>query len=192
MKKVEIIIAIVIVAGLLMKYFHIAGASVVLILSIIILSIMYYAMSFAYFNGRSIKSVMKSQSGKRLKPFSTIFAFIHGWGLSILLIGILFYIQIWPGFNIMFLTGFIVTGIGAIAFMVTKKDKIFQTILRTGLIGGLGLFLYLYPVRNYIDFVLSDNPEYATLLKKVYANPDNVIYRKELVDFRKKMIEEKK
>ncbi len=187
MKKVEIIIAIIVIIGLVLKYFHIPGGSLVLLLGLMTLSFIYFYASFAYFNGVSIRSVVKKQGGKKLKPFAAVSAFFFGWGLSILIIGILFYIQIWPGFRVMLLTGLIVTIVGAIAFLIARKDKFLQTILRTVLIGGLGLFLYLFPIMKYIDFVHKDNPEYAEKLKKVYANPDNMTYRKELEDYRKSM-----
>ena len=190
MKKIEIISAIIIFVGLVLKYFHIPGASLLLILSIMTLSVIYCYASFAFFNGVTIKSVIKDRNEK-LKPFSTISAFFLGWGLSVLIIGILFYLQIWSGFHLMLLIGLIATFVGAIAFLIARKDKILPTILRTFLIGGFGLFLYLYPIDNYIDFVQQDI-EYATLLKKVQSHPDNATYRQELYNYQKEKIEKKK
>jgi hypothetical protein len=91
--KTEKIIAIILVIGLILRFFHIPGGSIFTILSMSILSLLYFPFGFYFL------------SDKKIDNRTIAFSVLSGMVLSIALLGALFKIMHWPGASFMLVFG---------------------------------------------------------------------------------------
>ncbi|MBS4012795.1 MAG: hypothetical protein KGZ97_03400 [Bacteroidetes bacterium] len=149
MKKLEIIIAAVVLLSAALHLLNFPLISVLLYISVFLMSSFYYVLGFALFNGVTFKGLFKKESYKNTNAAKIIGAVIIGWALSVLIIGSLISMQKWPGGELMLLIGlilfattFIVSGI----FFLLKKDayytRVFTRVSFWGIIGALIYFIH--------------------------------------------------
>ena len=126
MNKLEKILGILILLSLVMKYSLIAGGDIILILAISLLSILYYAFGFAFFNHIHLRQVFKKTSYKRSSTSRIIGGVGVGIGLSVVCLGCLFKIEHWPGADINLYIGlttlFVVIIISLLKFFKNKDS----------------------------------------------------------------------
>jgi len=96
MKKLEIILIIGAVIGLLMTVFSIPLHSLVVSVFFTALGCLYFYLGFALFNGFSFRKIFKAESYKGLWPWQILIAIGAGLTLSILTIGYMFSILNYP------------------------------------------------------------------------------------------------
>ena len=149
MKKLEKILGIVILISLIMKFSFIMGGDILAILSISLLTLIYYPFGFAFFNQIRLRRVFKKDSYKGISGLRIIGAIGVGMGLSPICLGILFKLQHWPGSNINIASGLVTTLIVLIIALIKfskSKDNYYKRIFkRIAIIGGLGLLLTVLP-----------------------------------------------
>lgn len=90
--KTEKIFTFLTLLGLLLKYINVPGGNILLVLSLLILSLLYFPFGFYFLSDKNIKT-------------NTVTSIIFGWLLSIAFIGILFKIMHWPGAIVMAIFG---------------------------------------------------------------------------------------
>lgn len=83
--------------GLLMKLAPVPGAGVIMTLGIVPLSALYIAFGFAIFNDIRLRSVFSKRSYAQVRFSTVVFAMITGLTIALLLLGVLFKLQYWPG-----------------------------------------------------------------------------------------------
>ena len=68
---------------------------------------------------------------------------------------------------------------------VNKPFKTYYSIMmkRVLIIGGITLITFLVPFKTLVNIYHSNNPEYANLLIQSIENPNNPIYKEELVKY---------
>jgi hypothetical protein len=146
MKKFEKVLGIIVVIALVLKLASIPGASVLLTFSLSILSCFYYLFSFAFFNNIKLKNIFnrKSYEGILVQVLGSIGI---GVVLAHICIGILFHVHHWQGATMLLYAGLITAFIVAVVFLITyprsKSNFTKAVILRTAIIGGLGLLILL-------------------------------------------------
>ena len=149
MRKLERIFGIVAFVAFVLKIFDIFPVNIFLILSLLILSILYYPLGFALFNNIRMKQILKKDSYQGLSVLHIIGSIGAGIALSTSCLGILFKLLHWPNGEIYVLTGLVtslVVFIIAIAKYVISRDKyylsIFIRLIITSVVSLIIVFLY--------------------------------------------------
>lgn len=149
MKKLEKILGAIIILSLAMKVTFIPGGAILNILSLAILSWIYYPLGFAFFNQIRLRHIFKKSSYQGISALRIIGAISIGMALSGICSGILFIIQHYAGGEKMLIAGLGYTGIILIIVLFKffkRKDIFYKRILkRIAIIGGFGLLLLVFP-----------------------------------------------
>ena len=190
MKKFEIIVGSIAVFGIFLKILHIPGGSILIGVAVMTLSIFYYVFSFAIFHGIKLRNIFKKVSYTDTNAKRIIGAIGLGWGISLIIIGGEFKLELWQGAEIQLVTGLLFTGIIlliAIFFYFRNKVEYYKRIFKRILIyGGLGLILYLIPATTFLELYYGSNPYYTEHpdfekhYKKMLAEPYNSELREKL------------
>ena len=145
MKIIEIITSIIFLIGIIFKIFNWPGNHVFVVTSLTILSYYYFLFGFAIFNNIKTKNIFKNTSYKNISPLHIIFSVLLGMSLSVLVNGIMFYIQNWSPENDLFFIGQSSVFIILILYLIFFKKQIqnFKSIfLRSLIIIVLGIIIY--------------------------------------------------
>ena len=190
MKKFELIVGLIAIFGITLKILHIVGGSILTMLALTVLSVFYYALSFAFFNDIKLRNILKKESYKDTNAKRMVGAIGLGWTLSLIIMGGLFKLQLWVGASMQLLVGLVTLGLiflVALFFYFRNKAEYYKRIFKRIIIyGGLGLILYLIPTTTFLNFYYANNPNYtehpnfAEHYKKVLAEPDNLKLRDQL------------
>ncbi len=147
MKKAEIILGIIAIAGIIMRLMAIPGGVILTLISLTVLSTLYYFLSFALLNGIRLRKIFKKESYAEINAQKIIAAILAGFSLSILTMGILFKIQSYPGANLMLIIGLVYIAIVAllsVTYYLRKKSALTKRVLyRSLVIGGLSLLIFV-------------------------------------------------
>lgn len=177
MKRLERIVGLIAVIGIVFKLLHFPGGSLLTVLSFAVLSLFYFLLGFLLFNGVRLRDVDRTDALKNIGTQQIILTVVLSIALSMVLIGVLFKIQLWPGGTLQLSLGLFVTAVTlAVAlffYLRTKRAYYRRMFTRIAIIGGFGLLLFLTPRGTLIDIYFRDSPEYADLLKQVLADPEN-------------------
>lgn len=178
MKYLEIILAIAVLIGVIMRWFSFPRGPLISILSFFLLSGIYMCFSFALLNGVRLRDLFKSGS-----PFKEISqariggTVLVGLTLAILVIGILFKMLFWEGADAILQVGlvgsFIAVAVGMSRYLKTKSPFYIGLFKRIIIYGGLGLVLFLIPEMTLVEMKHKDHPAYLEALRKAKENPDN-------------------
>lgn len=145
MKQLEKFIVFGILISLILKFFLIAGGSLIFTLSITILACLYFPLGIAFFNEIKLKDISFSNVIK-INPILRIFESIFvGLGLGIICIGILFKLQDWPGSQLDIAFGLIVILIFFLYSVIKylKKEMPFINEFLKGY-SSLAVLVYLF------------------------------------------------
>lgn len=180
--RTEKVIACLVILGLLFKFvLHLPGASVILIISLLSLSGLYFPLAFYFF------------SDKEIKNQNLALSIISGMFWAVIPIGILFKLMYWPGASIQLLIGVAPAPIllGIVYFLKNKASTELATyyknmLLRAWVLTILGWVVYLTSTATFINIQYGKDPELARLKTLSYTNPDNEEYAKQLESYEAK------
>ncbi len=193
MKKLELITAIGGLLGLMFRYLHVPVSSLLAVLGISLLGVLYFLFGFALFNGIGFGGILKKESYRDTNALRILIAIGLGISLSILVTGLLFKLQLYPGAGTMQVVGLIGTGsIALIAtfFALRQWNNYFRRIFKRVLVWGvLGFAVYLFPNSILVDTYYANDPDYARMKKKVLAHPDDEELQQKLREMDRKRIE---
>lgn len=177
MKKTEKILWSTFIVGLLFKIMHWPGAGILTVLSLALVSILYFYSGIGLFNNLSAKQMFQKKSYQHKKRFNILFGALFGLVLSILVIGFLFKFMLWPGGNMMLSIGLISLLIVVSFYLVLKsKGKVFiakSAFVRVSLVSFISLCLYGIQTDSIVDFYYPNDPLYAEALKQIIHNPND-------------------
>ena len=184
MRKLEKILGLVIIIAFVMKLALIPGGSILTVISLTILACIYYPLGFAFFNGIRLRQIFKKDSYKGITVLRIIEAIGVGIGLSVICIGILFKLQLWPGANTNLLTGLITTLIiliiALIRYLKSKSDYYTLIFKRIAIIGGVGLIFTFLPDLTITKIQFRNHPDYIKAYEDYLKNPQNEGLRKNM------------
>jgi len=191
MKKTEIIVAGIAILAIIMKFTHLPGAGILLVLSLGVLSMLYMYLGFAFFNNIKFKEIFKKKSYVDTNKKRLIGAIGTGFTLSMAVVGILFKIQLYPGAETQLMVGIgglIIVSIISIIKMLKKSEKFYKSILiRVVIFGAICVFFISLPTKTWLSWRYLDNPEYVQAVLDAQENPDNPELWKKVDDEREKM-----
>ncbi len=182
--------------GLVLKEFDMTGADLLLLFSAAIASTFYYVMGFFLINDINLKDIFKRETTQNLKPLFILGPIIAGWDFSLIILGILFKILLFPGADILLFSGLILLTILTIAshFWVKKKyPEIFKRFFFRASIFVFGAVVFsIITYDNIIDHrYQADHPEYAKVLKAYVKNPADSAMVAKLNEEEEKMFSDK-
>lgn len=177
MKKLEVITGIIATLGIILKLINIVGASILIVLSLTTLSVLYCFFGLLIFNNIKLRDAFKKISYEHTNSNKISGAIGIGWACSIILIGMLYKLQMWPKANIYLISGLIIMVfimvIGAL-FYTRSEVGYYETILkRAVIILSVGFALFLIPTTSLVDIYYRDNIAYRDAYKKAIKNPGN-------------------
>lgn len=105
--KTEKILAVIVVIGLILKFFHIPGGNILTILSMMVISFFYFPLGFYFL------------SDKKIDNRTVGFSVLSGFLLSTLVMGCLFKLMSWTGAMVVLSVGII--SCLPIAFIAYRK-----------------------------------------------------------------------
>jgi len=166
MKKLEIILVVIAIAAIFMNYTEIPGGGFLTVLSLAALAVFYLFYKEAWVKNNTIAGGISNWN-----PL--------GLGLSILVIGILFKLQIWP--NAKF---FLITGVGSVLFFAWlnyRRNAALENSQgnKTGIIRiagfiAVGILLLIIPNSSLVENRFKNYPDYIQAWKDADAHPDSL------------------
>ncbi len=132
MKKLEILLIIGAVIGLIMALLNVPLHSLILSVFFIGLSFLYFYLGFALFNGIRARDIFKAGSYEGLGPWRIATAIGTGIALSILTIGFMFAILSYHMATTMLIVGTVATAIVIILALVRNaidKNQFYRNII---------------------------------------------------------------
>ena len=190
MNKLEKIFGIVGIVAIILKFINIPGSGLILTLALLFFAIYYY-FGFAIFNNIRFRRIFKVSAYKYTNAKRIFGAIALGIAFSAIIVGILFKLQLWMGGTIQLVAGLILLAlifiIAFVSFTRSRDEFYIPLFKRMAVIGGLGLFLLLFPTNALIDIYYRDNPEYTEVMKEYMADPGNEELAKQLDEMRENM-----
>ncbi|HOE05142.1 MAG TPA: hypothetical protein PLZ52_08000 [Bacteroidales bacterium] len=147
MKIIEILLWVLTIVVYLIHLFIIPEVLVLLNLFLHALSLFYFLLGFASFNGATFNRIFKKETYAEAGPLGIVATAGSGYSLSLVVIGILFKLMHYPGSKVMlyaglfFLLGFNIVSL--IRFLQNRYPGFLRILIRTILIGGFGLYLII-------------------------------------------------
>jgi hypothetical protein len=188
MRNTELIIGASAIIGFILKIFMIAGADILLTISLTSLAAYYYFFGFAAIHGISIRNVFRKDSYKGISAMAIIGSIVLGWSLSIIALGILFRLLFLPGGNSQLTIGvatlWVLFIVLIIKYFTKRKEYLKKAIARILISVSLGTILLITPNNTLVDVLFFKNPEYAKVYKEYLENPENEELHKKLEDIK--------
>jgi len=188
MKLLEKVLGVIIVIALIMKFAFIVGSNVLIVMAISLLSVIYYPMGFAFFNGIRLRDILKKASYKGLSTWRILGAIGAGMALSNLLVGILFSIMHYPGAGFMLYSSIfiaaIILGIVSVKYLKTKSEFYKRILIRIAIIGGIALLLALIPSMAITKLQYRNYPAYIEARQYWIDHPnDEEAYKRQIIEY---------
>jgi len=111
MKKLEIILLTGAILGLLLSLFNVPSHTLILSAFFLVLSLLYFYLGFALFNGIQLRQIFKSESYKGLGSWRIGVAIGTGIAISQITIGVLFTILVYPMAKSLLQVGLVFTAV---------------------------------------------------------------------------------
>lgn len=182
--KTEKALSIVFIISLIFKLMHWPGANILMILSLLGLAMCYFPFGFYFF------------SDKNMKTQNIGISIVFGWILSVCIIGILFKLMFWPGYDPMLLIGTLVSlpllGVAVLLFVKSSellKNYYKNLLIRTSILVVISLLFYLLPNSVLINHYFANEPELRELYLKEQENPDDETIQQEIQAYHAKRFE---
>ena len=182
MRKLETILVSSFFVSVILKLFQLPLGDLLLILSGSSVAMFYYVAGYFIMNDVSLRRLLKEKKGKNVSVPVLFGSIMAGWDFSIIAIGILFKVMLFPGADNMLVTGIIlltILQIGSIFIRKTHPETFARFFNRVIIFFGAGLLASFISYNQIIDFQYSDEPEYSEALKKTIAFPNDTTIRLE-------------
>ena len=196
MKKTELILILLALIALIMKLMYLPGSLILIVLSLSSLSLFYFYLGFAFFNGIGFRKILKRESYKGISTQRIIIGIGTGFVLNIAAIGVLFKIQSYSGASMILLISLFGLGILMIFSVIKMRentDNYYANIFkRVASFGAICVFFIAMPSKTWLDLNYPNNPEYVQALLEVEANPNDQELQDKVKEENEKMYDEYK
>lgn len=176
MRKLEIVLICTILFGVIWKLLDYPFGNNIIILSVLILSCLYFCLGIVLFNDIGIKKIFKKESYKGISALRVIGSVWTGMVLSLVLLGILFRLMMWPFASqnlIVGVLGLLVSLVPVFVKFVQKRSDFYKVMFfRTIGYTIVGVSLY-FSGTFFLELKYGDYPEYIEVVKKLNEDPNN-------------------
>lgn len=100
-KKTEFFLMLFVLLGFIAEKIDFPGAVLLILFSFMLLSVFYFLFGFALFNGIDSKDIMSAETYKNIPTWKIVLGIVMGWLSSVMVGGILFTVQQYPGAELM-------------------------------------------------------------------------------------------
>lgn len=191
MKIVEKLLAALAILGIIMNLFMLAGAGPLTIISLSLLSMMYFMTSFLLLNNIGLRQLFKGNPFQGISQKRILGAVFSGVALSIACVGIIFTVQMYPSAKTQMGMGtlplVIISLIALLKYNKTKAAYYQRVLSRTLTFGVIGVFFMLLPEYAIIEFKYRDYPGYVEALKAQREDPNNEALWEKVEEERRKI-----
>ena len=175
MKRLEKILAILILIAFVLKLILVPFSGVLLTIFLLIIALIYYPFGFAFFNNIRLRNIFKKESYKGISVLHIIGAIVVGMALSVICVGILFKIQGYPMANFLLTDGLIssviILIIGLIKYLKSKSSYYSFMLNRIAIIGGIGLLFLFISDLTLVKIQFKNHPDYVKAYQEYRTNP---------------------
>jgi hypothetical protein len=152
------------------------GSSIGIIISLMMLSSLYFAFGFAFFNHINLRQLGTKGIFQSLSMLRIIGCILAGISLSVLCIGILFGILHWPGAALMLtislLLGIIILGTVLFKSLQSKSDAYMRIIIRNMLFIALAGTMLMNPL-IFDEIRFRNKPKHLSMWRARLAFENN-------------------
>lgn len=193
MKRTEQILVLLAVLAVILNMALVPGGVAFTLLTLALLSCLYFNFSFALLNGIRFRKLFKKESYQGVSTLQIIGAIGAGFALSILLVGIMFKLLRWPGASINLMTGLlltiIVTIVCVIRYFINTSVFCKRVLTRTVVAAVAGIILLMIPSQAIVHFKYRNYPAYLEAFDNYQEHPDDVELLRHMDEERRKMEE---
>lgn len=174
MKRTELLLSGVSASFFLLYLLGGVGMSLFMMLSLSLLGALYAYLGFAHLNGIRMAKVFKKESYSPVRFTDILIGILGGIGMAAIINSILFVIMLWPGREVLFISGSVFLGIALVmAFIFSGthqllKERLIKRIIIYMLLGGI---FYVIPAGFWFSIRYRNNPEYVEAMIEHYNNP---------------------
>lgn len=195
MRIVEIVLAGLAFIAILFKLFTIPLGGLIFVLSLTTLSLVYFFGGFLLFNDIGIRKLGSKQPFKDVTAAQMVGSIFLGFTLSLLAIGLVFKLQLWPLASRILIPGIFTLTAMVIAAMIAAamSKKLFtkSSAIRMAIWLVIGISAALLPQGTWIDILHRNDPEYAKVVKEYHANPDDPEVQQKLDEMNREKMEKR-
>lgn len=177
MKTTELTLSVLAVVAFILNLLVVSFGSVLVVVSLSLLSLFYFYLGFALFNDVPLQRLFKKDSYQGTSTQRIAGGIATGIGITIVLTGVLFKIQTWPGANTNIASGLVVLSailvISVIMYLKTSSVYYTRILKRIAIYGALGVVLLLLPKYTILEFKYRNYPGYVEAVKKAQGSPGN-------------------
>jgi hypothetical protein len=184
MKFLEKILVVLAIIGLFIRVMMWQGGELFLTVALPSLAVLYLLASWSVFKHH--------QEGHHL-----FLSMLSGITFSVVFIGILFKLMIWRGGNTLLIAGLSSMALSKILGLILENKLVRELnsyfrrlFLRYYIIAAVGLIMWLTPYKFIVSVYHRDDPEYVRLFIRYFEEPDNMNYRAEFLQHRRKKFKE--
>lgn len=193
MKRTEQILVLLAVLAIILNLALVPGGVAFTLLTLMLLSSLYFCFSFALLNGIRLRKVFKKESYQGVSALQILGAICTGFTLSLLLIGILFKLLRWPGANVDLMVGLLLATIIAIVCVIRyfMNASVFckRILTRTIIATVAGIILIMIPAQTIVHFKYRNYPAYLEAFDRYQEHPDDVELLRHMDEERRKVEE---
>ena len=187
MKKNEKAFVFIIIIGLILKLSLVSLGQWILLIGVGLLANTYFFGFSSLLNNETYQDFSKNRSFLNTKkPYQ----FLPPYSIVIILIGMLFKFNAWPGGNMLIATGISMLIIGFFFIYKTQDESkswkigAYKRMIIFGILGGL---FYSLPNFYFFEIINRNHPEYIEATKKFYEDPENESYKLKMEEEIEKM-----
>lgn len=189
MKTTEKILGILFLIGIILNLALIPGGSTLTILAGGGLAMIYPLIGFFVINDLRINQLLKG-GFKNIKPLHIVGAIFTGMAMSMLLIGLIFKLMMWPGASFMVIVGVFsslsIVVIAGVKYILSKSVYYRRVLIRLVPLSVVVLLLFTFS-STIREIKYRDAPEYLKAIEAAEADPSNEALQQKVVEERMKM-----
>lgn len=150
MRRIELTLMTLVVASTLVWLFKIPYAGSLMLISVMLQALFYLGFGLFLFNKIKFKRIFNKDSYKEISGLRKIGSIVTGLSFSFICIGSLFKLYAYSVNDIILIDGLvlliIITIISIVKSFRCSTDFYKQILIRTGIIGGSGLLIFIMPI----------------------------------------------
>ncbi len=177
MKKTEIVLGIILIAGIIQRWFYLPLGTPLTILSLLIFTVVYLFLTVAILNDIKLKDLFKGETFKDISNYQITNSVLTGVSLAIVNLGLYLMLIHSAGAKLMILLGLlglsVILIIGLTKYLKNKTTYFSRLFIRIAIFGSIGLTLFLTPIIFWTEIQHSDHPAYVQAVREAYENPEN-------------------
>ena len=172
MKYIEGVLLTAFAVGIILRMFLIEVNTILVLFSLTLLSFFYFGFGILIFNNIGIRDVLNKKPFNNIAKFRILGSILFGVNISILVIGVLFVLLHWPGYQLMLVLG-LIPAIIALTIIIIKTfnqpQKAYKIVVPRLLIFlTLSVTLWLNPI-FFDEICFRNHPKELALIKAKHA-----------------------